>query len=77
MQLVNKILRLYRDNNLHAGDVLPKDKLSGLIQALPLEEKAQLRDSWHVLIGNGILQDGDPRGPILTVKGEQLVYNEE
>jgi len=71
---LNKILQLFRDNGVEAGQVLPKEKLTAEIRSWPPDEKAQMRNAWHTLVGEGYIQEGNPAGPTLTRKGRAAAY---
>ncbi|MEM7182516.1 MAG: hypothetical protein AAF518_16500 [Spirochaetota bacterium] len=76
-EIIKEIFSVFRDNGIKANQVLQKAELTKKIQSLPPELKMQLRDAWHTLVAEQIIQEGNPQGPILTVKGEQFVYSRE
>jgi hypothetical protein len=66
---MQKILRLFRTNSVAAGQVLPKALLTAEIQSWDTSERAQMRDAWHTLVGEGYIAEGHPEGPTLTRRG--------
>jgi hypothetical protein len=47
------------------------------IAKLSPSEKSQVRDAWHILVGNGLIEERSPIGPTLTELGEEMVYSEK
>lgn len=68
-----RILKLFKENNITAGQCLPKEFLTGEIRSWPPELKPHMRNAWHTLVGEGYIQDGHPDGPVLTRKGESAL----
>ncbi len=75
MNPVQKILKLFRTHSIQAGQVLPKAHLTEELQSWSPAEKAQMRNAWHALVGEGLLAEGHPEGPTLTEKGAAAVAN--
>lgn len=73
MELVHKILNLFKEHNIKANEVLPKGIITEYLKNLSTQEKAQVRNAWHFLVGNGFIQEGHPEGPILTRRGEEYI----
>ncbi|MCR9140823.1 MAG: hypothetical protein NXI24_01025 [bacterium] len=69
MNPVQKILNLFRIHSIGVGQVLPKAHLTAELQSWPPAEKAQMRNAWHTLVGEGLIAEGHPEGPTLTPKG--------
>jgi hypothetical protein len=67
---VQKILATFARNGVDAGGFLPRAELTRELQSWTPAEKQELRSAWHVLVGEGLVQEGDPRGPILTPRGK-------
>lgn len=65
-----KILQLFQKNNIEQGQSLPKQLLTEEIKSWPPELKPHMRNAWHILVGEGYIQDGHPDGPVLTPKGQ-------
>ena len=65
------ILQVFPDNQKGAGDTLPKGVVLDRIKSLGMEI-AEVRDLWHLLIGQGLLrQIGDEIE--LTAAGADLL----
>lgn len=73
---LQKILNLFKENGVEAGGVLPKEKLTAEMRSWPPEEKAHMRNAWHTMVGEGLIQEGNPAGPTLTRRGHQAVYGQ-
>lgn len=76
METIDKILKIFRENKIRAGETLEKRKLMEGISSLSSSEKSQVRDVWHYLVGNGIIHESNPSGPTLTQLGEEILYTE-
>lgn len=76
MDVVDKILSVFKENQIRAGGTLEKKKLMAVIATFSSEEKSQVRNVWHTLVGNGIILEVNPLGPTLTELGEGIVYGE-
>ncbi|MBI38376.1 MAG: hypothetical protein CMF59_02160 [Leptospiraceae bacterium] len=72
-QVLKDILQIFKSNGIKAGDVMDKKLMMDEIKSWPQERKLMVRDAWHMLVGNGLIQEGDPAGPRLTPRGEQLM----
>jgi len=72
-EIVNDILKIFKDNQIKAGEVLPKNIMTEALKNFPIEKKAKIRDAWHFLVGNQLIIEGNPQGPILTPKGEEFI----
>lgn len=72
MDTIEKILEIYKENNIHEGGFLHKKLVNDRIRSLNLDIN-EVRNSWHGIIGYGLLEQ---RGEdlYLTQKGESLVY---
>ncbi len=77
MEVLDKILKTFQKNGIKAGETLEKKILMQEIAQLSPSEKAQVRDAWHLLIGNGLIIERNPIGPTLTELGEEMVYAEK
>lgn len=77
MEVLDKILKTFQKNGIKAGETLEKKILMQEIAQLSPAEKAQVRDAWHLLIGNGLIIERNPIGPTLTELGEEMVYTEK
>jgi hypothetical protein len=75
MNPVHKILKLFRTHSIPAGQVLPKAHLTAELQGWAPAEKAQMRNAWHTLVGEGLIAEGHPDGPTLTPKGAAALEN--
>ncbi len=73
MNPVQKILALFRTHSIAAGEVLPKAHLTEELQSWSPAEKGQMRNAWHMLVGEGLIAEGHPDGPTLTEKGAAAV----
>ncbi|GIW23708.1 MAG: hypothetical protein KatS3mg068_2715 [Candidatus Sericytochromatia bacterium] len=73
MDIVSEILKIFKENNIHAGEVLPKQKMTEALNNFPPEKKLKIRDAWHFLVGNQLIMEGNPEGPILTPRGEEYI----
>lgn len=67
---VQKILATFVRHGVDVGGVLPRAELTRELQSWTPAEKQDLRAAWHVLVGEGLIQEGDPRGPVLTPRGK-------
>ncbi len=76
MDVFDKILNIFKINNIKAGQILPRAELVKGIQALSPQERVQLKDAWHTILSNRLIIDGKPEGPILTELGESMVYKD-
>lgn len=76
MDVIDKVLFIFKENHIKAGGTLDKKKLMSAISTFPLEEKSQIRNVWHTLVGNGIIHERNPSGPTLTELGEKIVYGD-
>ena len=74
MEVIDKILNVFKIHGIRAGQVLDKKLLMSEIGKFSADEKKQVRDVWHLLIGNGYLSEVNPSGPTLTVIGERKIY---
>jgi hypothetical protein len=66
---VQKILATFARHGVEVGACLPKAELTREIQSWTPALKQELRGAWHVLVGEGLIREGDPRGPMLTARG--------
>ncbi|MCB1165565.1 MAG: hypothetical protein KDK37_12390 [Leptospiraceae bacterium] len=72
-KVIKDILAIFQSKGLQAGDVLDKKVMMDEIKTWPADRKMMVRDAWHLLVGNGLIQEGDPTGPRLTPRGEQFM----
>jgi hypothetical protein len=77
MEVLDKILKTFKEYNIKAGGTLEKKLLMQEIAKLSPSEKSQVRDAWHILVGNGLIEERSPIGPTLTELGEEMVYSEK
>lgn len=72
--MTDKILNIFKENNVRAGEKLNKRIVTDQIKSWG-SDVADVRNAWHSLIGYGLLQQsGDEL--ILTGRGEKAVYQE-
>lgn len=69
-----RILGIFRSKGIRAGQVLVKKEMMDEIKTWSTQDKMLVRDAWHTLVGQGLIQDGHPDGPTLTVAGERIAY---
>ncbi len=73
LELVKELLKIFKDNQVSANQVLPKKIINDELKMFSPEKKIKVRDAWHFLVGNGFIQEGNPEGPVLTRKGEEFI----
>jgi hypothetical protein len=73
-QIVHKILQIFQAHGIRAGGVLSRKLMMDEIRTWPAEERVMVRDAWHILVGQGLIQEGHPNGPTLTPAGERAIY---
>jgi hypothetical protein len=76
MEVLDKLLFTFKKYNIKSGEVLEKSKLMETINSLPPSEKTLVRDAWHTLVSEGIIFEGNSKGPVLTKLGESILYND-
>ncbi len=76
MDALEIILDTFKKNEIKAGQTLDKKLLMLEINKLPQDEKLNVRNAWHTLVGNGLIVESNPIGPTLTSLGEEMIYSE-
>jgi hypothetical protein len=77
MEVIDIILTTFKEHKVQAGEILEKSIIMSKLKELPPEKKAEIRDTWHYLIGNGILREVmGAKGPMLTELGYAMVYQD-
>ncbi len=77
MEIIEEVLLLFKENDVRAGQSLDKSKFTEKFKNYPMEKKIEVREAWHVLVGQGLIIEIQGKGPTLTKMGESLVYREE
>ncbi len=77
MDAIEVILDSFKKNGIKAGQTLDKKLLVQEINKLSPNEKVNVRNAWHTLLGNGLITENNPLGPTLTSLGEEMIYGEE
>lgn len=74
MNTVEKILAIFKENNIQANGVLHKRIVMDKIKSWGLDV-VEIRNAWHTLMGYGlIMQVGDDL--VLTKQGESIAYKD-
>jgi len=76
MDALEVILDTFKKNQIKAGQILDKKLLLLEINKLSQEEKLNVRNAWHTLLGNGLILESNPLGPTLTSLGEEMIYSD-
>ncbi|NBU96828.1 MAG: hypothetical protein EBS19_01230 [Spirochaetia bacterium] len=76
MDALEVILDTFKKNQIKAGQILDKKLLLLEINKLSKEEKLNVRNAWHTLLGNGLILESNPLGPTLTSLGEEMIYSD-
>ena len=75
MNTAEKILNIFKENNIQANEKLHKRIVMDTIKSWGLDV-IEIRNAWHALMGYGLLQQvGDEL--VLTEKGKEIAYKEE
>lgn len=75
MNTAEKILNIFKENNIQANEKLHKRIVMDTIKSWGLDV-VEIRNAWHALMGYGLLQQvGDEL--VLTAKGSEAVYRTE
>lgn len=78
MEVVEIILETFKEHKIGVGEVLEKSLLMERLKNLPPAKKAEVRDSWHFLVSQGIIREvPGGKGPILTDLGYSMIYTQE
>ncbi|MBP9886615.1 MAG: hypothetical protein KBF93_09990 [Leptospiraceae bacterium] len=74
MNTAEKILNIFKENNIQANEKLHKRIVMDTIKSWGLDV-IEIRNAWHALMGYGLLQQvGDEL--VLTEKGKEIAYKE-
>lgn len=72
MNTAEKILNIFKENNIQANEKLHKRIVMDTIKSWGLDV-IEIRNAWHALMGYGLLQQvGDEL--VLTEKGKEIAY---
>jgi hypothetical protein len=72
MNTAEKILSIFKENNIQANGKLHKRIVMDAIKSWGLDV-VEIRNAWHALMGYGLMQQvGDEL--MLTAKGEEIAY---
>jgi len=72
MNTAERILNIFKENNIEANEKLHKRIVMDTIKSWGLEV-VEIRNAWHALMGYGLLQQvGDEL--VLTEKGKEIAY---
>lgn len=75
MNTAERILNIFKENNIQAGGKLHKRIVMDAIKSWGLDV-VEIRNAWHALMGYGLMQQvGDEL--VLTAKGAEIAYKAE
>ncbi|HMV44678.1 MAG TPA: hypothetical protein PK079_22960 [Leptospiraceae bacterium] len=75
MNTAEKILNIFKENNIQANEKLHKRIVMDTIKSWGLDV-VEIRNAWHALMGYGLLmQVGDEL--VLTKQGESVAYKNQ